>query len=118
MDWVAIRNLHSAGVRFGSHLASHRSADSLSSDELLREAARSRYTLEAGLGVEVTAVAPPFGFCDERTVRTLETCGYRAGFTTRKGIATLDESPLALPRIEVEGGWTLDCFARALGLAG
>jgi peptidoglycan/xylan/chitin deacetylase (PgdA/CDA1 family) len=102
------------GVNFGSHLATHTSADGLSSRELASELARSRAMLEVWSGRSVEALAAPFGVADERLSRLADLCGYRIGFTTEPGVAKLGDTPLRLPRIEVPGDWRLEDFARAL----
>jgi peptidoglycan/xylan/chitin deacetylase (PgdA/CDA1 family)/GT2 family glycosyltransferase len=117
MGWREIERLHAQGVAFGSHLASHRAADGLSGDELLREAALSRGLLERRLGTPVRSVVLPYGVGSERVTRVLAACGYTVAFTTRPGMASLRDAPLTLPRIEVRGDWDLAAFARALDLA-
>jgi len=117
MGWPAIKELHSQGVRFGSHLASHRAASTLPLDALLREAAGSRAVLERQLGCEVASIAPPYGIIDDRLMRCMELSGYRIAFTTEDRVATLfSEHPLFFPRVEVVGGYDLTTFARSIGL--
>jgi hypothetical protein len=41
-------------------------------------------------------------------------CGYRIGYGTHDGVAQLTSDPQHLPRIEVQGGWTLDDFVARL----
>ena len=116
MSWEEIANAQARGILFGSHLASHRMAESLTSEELLLEAARSRATLQARLGDECISVAAPYGSSDERLVRILHEAGYHMGFTTRHGLSSFSDHALSLPRIEVRGDWTLADLATALGL--
>jgi peptidoglycan/xylan/chitin deacetylase (PgdA/CDA1 family) len=114
MDWGEIAGLAAQGIAFGSHLATHRPVDSLSADDLLREAARSKAEIEMRLGQEVTSVAIPHGIYDFRVIPALQLCGYRLGFSTNPRIATLADLPLQIPRIEVRGDWRLGDFAEAL----
>jgi peptidoglycan/xylan/chitin deacetylase (PgdA/CDA1 family) len=102
--------LRREGVHFGSHLASHTAVDCLSSRELAAELARSRATLETWFGHSIQSFAAPFGICDERLSWLARYCGYRIGFTTAHGVATLNEDRYRVPRIEVQGDWSLPRF--------
>jgi peptidoglycan/xylan/chitin deacetylase (PgdA/CDA1 family) len=114
MGWRQILSLSAAGVCFGSHMASHSHMADLSSRDIVREAARSRFALERALDLPSRSIAAPFGEGDERFVRIARRCGYEAAFTTDPGHATLGQDALRLPRIEVIGGWSLDQFAGAV----
>jgi peptidoglycan/xylan/chitin deacetylase (PgdA/CDA1 family) len=118
MNWEEIGRLSAQGVAFGSHLATHRHADSLSSPDLLDEALRSRLVLEKRLGAEVCSMAAPFGGLDERAIRIFHDAGYSICYSTRWGTAALDQHSLNLPRIEIYGGMSLDDFASAVGISG
>jgi peptidoglycan/xylan/chitin deacetylase (PgdA/CDA1 family) len=114
MDWAQIRSLAEAGVHFGSHMATHRHLASLSSREIVLEAARSRAMLEGRLDRTCVSVAAPFGEADDSFARIAAHCGYQVGFTVEPGRAGLGHDLLRLPRIEVQGGWSLAAFAGAL----
>jgi peptidoglycan/xylan/chitin deacetylase (PgdA/CDA1 family) len=114
MDAQTIAGLAAQGVRFGSHLATHRRADGLSTRELADELLRSRAALDRWTGHEPCAVAAPFGMSDERVQRLAVECGYRIGLGTHPGAASLWHEAMHLPRIEVAGGMTLETFAAAL----
>jgi peptidoglycan/xylan/chitin deacetylase (PgdA/CDA1 family)/2-polyprenyl-3-methyl-5-hydroxy-6-metoxy-1,4-benzoquinol methylase len=110
MDARSIARLSAEGVRFGSHLASHRPADGLSTRELAEELLRSRAALGSWLGKPPHSVAAPFGLTDERLRRLAAECGYTTCFSTQPGVASLKADPMNLPRIEVRGDWTIDEF--------
>jgi peptidoglycan/xylan/chitin deacetylase (PgdA/CDA1 family)/trans-aconitate methyltransferase len=114
MDWPQIQALAAAGVRFGSHMASHSHMAELSSREIVLEAARSQAALQRALGAACRSIAAPFGEGDERFVRIARQCGYQSGFTTEPGLAALGQDVLRLPRIEVIGGWSLEAFVEAV----
>ena len=114
MDWPQLQALAAAGVRFGSHMASHSHMAELSSREIVLEAARSRATLQRALGRDCQSIAAPFGEGDDRFVRIARQCGYRSGFTSDPGRAALGQDPLRLPRIEVLGGWSIEAFIEAV----
>jgi peptidoglycan/xylan/chitin deacetylase (PgdA/CDA1 family) len=110
MDAPTIALLASEGVLFGSHLASHRAADGLSTRELADELTRSRAFLRQWLGSSAGSFAAPFGVTDERLRLLAAECGFRTGFNTEPGVAHLTSDPFNLPRIEVRGDLTLEDF--------
>ena len=114
MDWPQIQSLSTAGVRFGSHMASHSHMADLSSREIVLEAARSRAALERALDLPCRSIAAPFGEGDDRFVRIARQCGYEAAFTIDPGHVALGQDALRLPRIEVLDDWSLDTFVGAL----
>lgn len=114
MDWSEIEELAADGVIFGGHLASHTRPDGLSSEALLREAARSRAVLETRLGREVRTVATPHGAWDERISATLDLAGAAVVYTTEPGFVRLGDQPRRLKRIEARGDLGLDAFVASL----
>ena len=114
MDARSIARLSAEGVRFGSHLASHRPADGLSTRDLADELLRSRAMLGKWLRTPPNSFAAPHGVTDERLRRLAAECGYTTGFSTQPGVASLQVDPMNLPRIEVRGEWTLDDFTRRM----
>ncbi len=114
MDAPTIVRLAAEGVSFGSHLASHRGADGLSTLELAEELARSRAMLRQWLDRPADSFAAPFGLTDERLRLLAAECGFRTGFSTEPGVAHLTSDPLNLPRIEIRGDSTLEDFITQL----
>ena len=114
MDWPQIQALAAAGVRFGSHMASHSHMEGLSSRQIALEAARSQAVLERAVGEPCFSIAAPFGESSDRFVRIARSCGYKVGLTVEPGLAGVGNDPLRLPRIEVHGGWSIDAFESAL----
>ncbi|MDG4882682.1 trifunctional glycosyltransferase/class I SAM-dependent methyltransferase/polysaccharide deacetylase [Mesorhizobium sp. WSM4884] len=105
-----VRRLAGEGAFFGSHLATHRAIDGLSSSDLAAELLRSRMFIERWTGRPTAAFAAPFSVTDRRLGRLAKECGYRIGFGGRHGPADLDCDPIDLPRIEVRGDRSLDDF--------
>ncbi|WP_246680237.1 trifunctional glycosyltransferase/class I SAM-dependent methyltransferase/polysaccharide deacetylase [Mesorhizobium sp. 10.2.3] len=110
MDAGTVRRLAAEGAFFGSHLATHRAIDDLSSSDLAAELLRSRMFIERWTGRPTTAFAAPFSVTDRRLGRLAKECGYRIGFGGRHGPADLDCDPIDLPRIEIRGDRSLDDF--------
>jgi peptidoglycan/xylan/chitin deacetylase (PgdA/CDA1 family)/GT2 family glycosyltransferase len=115
MAWDEIETLNAKGIAFGSHLASHRAADCLSTEELLREGAASRFELETRLRSEIRSIAFPFGIHSHRVINTLKMCGYELGVTTNDGVASIRMDSMMLPRVEVMGSDDLAAFAWKIG---
>ncbi len=105
-----VRRLAAEGAFFGSHMATHRAIDGLSSADLAAELLRSRMFIERWTGRPTTAFAAPFSVTDRRLGRLARECGYRVGFGRKHGPADLDSNPIDLPRIEIRGDRSLDDF--------
>lgn len=114
MDAPTLSRLAREGLRIGSHLENHRAVDTLSTRELAEELVRSRIALEKLLGTAPRAFAAPYTVVDARLPHLAAECGYDIGFGRGSGPAWLYGDPLNLPRIEVEGGWSLDRFAEVM----
>ncbi|WJI39067.1 trifunctional glycosyltransferase/class I SAM-dependent methyltransferase/polysaccharide deacetylase [Mesorhizobium opportunistum] len=114
MDAWTVGRLAAEGAFFGSHLATHRAIDGLSSSELAAELLRSRMFIERWTGRPTTAFAAPFSVTDRRLGRLAKECGYRIGFGARSGPADLDCDLIDLPRIEMRGDRSLDDFVAML----
>jgi len=115
MSWKDIRWLQRQGIAFGSHTTSHHPLTSLSAEGVVREGARSRAILERELGVPIGAIAYPYGDFDPTVQHLIGACGYTFGLSCRPGRSTLQDSALALPRIEVTGDDSVQTFAAKLG---
>ncbi len=76
-DWPHLREMADLGWQIGSHGYSHRYLEYLSQDELRRELVYSKAVLEDRLGVEVTALAPPYGRISQRVLEAAVRAGYR-----------------------------------------
>ena len=110
MDAGTVRRLAGEGAFFGSHMATHRAIDGLSSSDLAAELLRSRMFIERWTGRPTTSFAAPFSVTDRRLGRLAKECGYRIGFGGRHGPANFDCDPIDLPRIEIRGDRSLDDF--------
>lgn len=77
LDWDQMKEMQRAGIEFGSHGASHRDLRSLADQDLRRELAGSKKSLEEGLGAEVAAFCYPFGRYDQRVRRAVIEAGYK-----------------------------------------
>jgi peptidoglycan/xylan/chitin deacetylase (PgdA/CDA1 family) len=103
-DWPSARRLEASGFRCGAHGWTHARMTELTTADCRQELAASRRRLEDELGREVLDMAYPHGRYDERTRGLVAEAGYRSACSVRPGLTTLDDDPLALRRVHVEGG--------------
>ena len=102
-----VRELHSQGISFGSHTASHRDLRLLKQDEVENELSGSKKSLEDALGAPVKSFAYPFAFPEAdrgfvtRLAGLLNECGYDCGVTTILGTARPGANRWFLPRLPV-----------------
>lgn len=114
LSWPQIRELQDEGVQFGSNTATYELLTGLTHADVVREAARSRATLERGLGRRVDAIAYPDDQWDHTVAHLIGACGYVYGLTCRPARASLDDPLLALPRIEICGSDDSAAFVHRL----
>jgi peptidoglycan/xylan/chitin deacetylase (PgdA/CDA1 family) len=104
-DWNDLREIHRAGISVQSHGASHRRLSELNDAEVYDELARSKATLERGLGGSVTAFAYAYGDSGIDLAamgKRLAANGYRAGFRYGGGVIRLPPGDrFHLPRLAV-----------------
>lgn len=116
MGWADIRGLSRSGViEVGSHAHTHRSFGKMTERQVLEEARRSRMLLEQEIGKRVSVFAYPFGTYGDFTSVTddlLIRAGYELAFNSMHGAITADAKTGSMPRIKVEGGEPLGCFAQ------
>ncbi len=114
LGWDALRALQDDGVTIGAHSVSHPPMTGLSPREAACEAAESRRVIQQQLGEMVQTFAYPYGDRDETVERIVGACGITLGFTTRSYLMHVNDAPLSLPRIEVQGNDPLTTFVRNL----
>jgi peptidoglycan/xylan/chitin deacetylase (PgdA/CDA1 family) len=109
-----IRALHAAGIEIGSHGATHRALTGLSGDELHREVAGSKDTLERITGAPVTSFCYPYGDFDDHVFEAVRAAGYRAACVIRGDLLPDLSDPFRIKRISVRGTNTRLDFTLAL----
>lgn len=87
LGWEQVREMHAAGIAFGSHTCSHPdSLVHLDDERLGHEVAASKATLEEGLNAPVGTFSYPHDQLDGRVEAAVEAAGYElacAGVGTR-----------------------------------
>jgi peptidoglycan/xylan/chitin deacetylase (PgdA/CDA1 family) len=120
MTWEEVREIHSHGVRIGSHTISHRELKQLDAADVAEEVAGSKQTIEDKLGSPVISFSYPYAFPEtrKRFVRmlreTLERNGYENGVSTIIGTARGQDDRFFLPRLPVNSWDDLPLFRAKL----
>ena len=106
-------------VTIGSHTHSHPFLPSLSREGAKREMIDGLKRIKKMLGTEPEFFAYPYGFkgaADEREVALAQEVGFKAAFTTRKGLLSKKhiDHAWALPRVSINGHYQNMASMRAL----
>jgi peptidoglycan/xylan/chitin deacetylase (PgdA/CDA1 family) len=107
LTWSEVRELHRAGIEFGSHTVTHPQLRSEKLDSVRREVRDSKGTIEQTLGGAVTSFAYPYAFPETDTgfrkdLRDiLEESGYENGVCTTIGRATASGDRYFMKRLPV-----------------
>jgi peptidoglycan/xylan/chitin deacetylase (PgdA/CDA1 family) len=120
MDWEQAAELMRQRISFGSHGATHRLLDTLAAEDVVDEVTRSRAVLLGRLGpAAVTSFCYPNGNWSPLVADTVRAHGFRAAFSTARGVVQAGDNRYALRRINVheDGMGTAPLFlARIVGL--
>jgi len=103
LNWDLIREMLDSGlVEFHSHTQNHLKCHHLSEDDLSAELTLSKQTIEEKLDRTCDFLCWPMGRYNELTVRTAKDTGYKALFTTDRGVVKQKSDPFAIRRIAVK----------------
>ena len=95
MSASRVRELHRAGVDFGSHGLSHQRLAQIDPDLARQEVSDSRHRLEAVLGAPVRHFCYPYGSYDEAVVGMVAEAGYLQRHHLRSGGGVSGPGPAA-----------------------
>ncbi|GAA2093399.1 polysaccharide deacetylase family protein [Actinomadura alba] len=113
LSWGQVREAAAHGVEVGAHGHSHPQLDQLPGPPLYDELTRSRGLLEDDLSVPVQAMAYPYGYSSARVRRAALHTGYRRACAVANEVAEpARHDRLALPRLTIRAGTTLERFGR------
>jgi peptidoglycan/xylan/chitin deacetylase (PgdA/CDA1 family) len=111
LTWSQVRDLHRAGVEFGSHTVTHPQLSELPDAEVERELRDSKTEIEDRTGTPVVSFAYPYAFPGHRggfkrnLDRLLAQAGYQTGVCTTVGTSTSRSHRFFLERLPIN---TLD----------
>lgn len=113
LGWEMIEEMKESGlVSFYSHTATHRSADQIGGEELRRELASSKASIEKRLGASCRYLCWPKGRYTKEGIDEAKAAGYTALFTTKPGVLKKGEDPFEIKRIVIKD--SADWFKRRL----
>jgi len=108
MNWDMIKEMQKSGlIEFYSHTMSHRKCAELSGDELIKELKDSKRIIEENLNTPCPYLCWPKGSHKEDSIEAAKEAGYKALFTTKRGIVKKGSDRFSIERIVVKNniGW-------------
>jgi peptidoglycan/xylan/chitin deacetylase (PgdA/CDA1 family) len=112
ITWEQAREMHKAGMQFGSHAHEHIPLTPLQNGEVREQLQKSKAMIEDQLGASVTSMSAPFGFLNGRVVSTALEIGYEVICGSTPKMARPGES--TVPRIAVMHATTPAKFEQLL----
>ena len=120
LTWAEVKELHRAGIEFGSHTVHHPKLIDLSWPEIQSEIQDSKAQIEAGLGGRVRTFAYPYAFPQtrrdfvDRFKDLLMAAGYQTCVTTQIGRHLPGSDPLQIRRLPVNSSDDAQLFQAKL----
>jgi peptidoglycan/xylan/chitin deacetylase (PgdA/CDA1 family) len=121
-DWIGtrrgfssaskLRRLAQAGFEIGSHSKTHAFLSQLDDASLMRELVDSKRALEDMLGVPVHHLSCPGGRWNGKVASLAADVGYETVSTSRPGVNTDRDSPLAVKRCPIRSDTSQAAFER------
>lgn len=107
LTWSEIRELHAAGLEFGSHTVTHPQLRTLRMSDVGKEVRQSKDDIQEKLGTHIQSFSYPYAFpetdlpfkAELRSV--LKAAGYQIGVTTIIGTADHMSDPFFLERLPI-----------------
>jgi peptidoglycan/xylan/chitin deacetylase (PgdA/CDA1 family) len=114
VTWDEVRQMHAAGIEFGSHTATHPILSNVNEAQLHHEVSSSKKSIEENIGEAVLSFAYPAGRrsrFNDAARQVVAQCGYRYAVAYDEGLVTEARfDRYALPRIHVEREQSLSLF--------
>jgi peptidoglycan/xylan/chitin deacetylase (PgdA/CDA1 family) len=114
MNWVEIRELHHAGIEFGSHSLTHPRLTRISLAAAEQEIRNSRDALEDRLGIKAQSFAYPYGGWSPAVEKLAEQAGYGLACSMLPGNLQKPRRRFRLKRIPVSESVSMPQFKRTL----
>ncbi|MCB0193164.1 MAG: polysaccharide deacetylase family protein [Anaerolineae bacterium] len=103
LSWDMVREMHQAGMEFGSHSHTHPDLRNRDVEFLLREIVTSKELIEQNIGEKIRAFAYPSGMYDETATRVVKSAGFWAAVTTQWGGHQSYDQRFTMPRVRIRG---------------
>lgn len=118
LSWDMVKEMHKAGMEFGSHSYSHPDMSGKDVDFQVFEVLASKEAIEERTGEPVRFFAYPSGRYDALTIRVLESAHFWGAVTTQWGADQSYSDRFEMSRVRVRGNDTVDDLAEKLRLFG
>lgn len=109
-----LREMNKYGIEIGSHTQHHLNLRTLNQAELVAEIAQSRTILQNIFHCHVLSFCYPSGKHSPAVVAEVKQAGYLDAVTVQPAKASSMDNIYLLPRVRVDGGESLKCFAASL----
>jgi peptidoglycan/xylan/chitin deacetylase (PgdA/CDA1 family) len=114
VTWDMVKEMHQAGMEFGSHSYRHSDLSGRDADFLIYEILGSKEAIEERIGEPVRFFSYPAGRYDALTMRIVESANFWAAVTTQWGGEHTYADRFELLRLRVRGNDTVDDLALKL----
>lgn len=114
VNWQQVTRLHEAGWDIMSHTRTHPYLPLHSAYEQSEELTGSKNAIDRHFTSKVYAMAYPYGFRSEETVKLVSQSGYSYAFTFDEGWTEASQNPYLLKRLFISGKDDLAVFRRKL----
>ncbi|RYD06382.1 hypothetical protein N752_04260 [Desulforamulus aquiferis] len=116
MTWRQLESIQSDGIEIASHTKTHPYLTSLTKENQEIEILNSKRKLEQILNNRVISFSYPYGSYNQEVKERVKHAGYSTAVTVVPGIASSEDDPLLIPRINVYGGISQNSLESILSL--
>ncbi|GAB4421055.1 MAG: hypothetical protein Fur0044_18290 [Anaerolineae bacterium] len=116
LSWDMVKEMHQAGMEFGSHSYRHSDLSGRDVDFLVYEILGSKEAIEERIGEPVRFFCYPSGRYDGLTIKVLESANFWGAVTTQWGVEQSFNSRFELKRLRMRGNDTAETLAAKLAL--
>jgi len=114
LSWAQVREMHRAGMQFGSHSYSHPDLRGQSAEYLVWQIVGSQEAIEQRIQEPVRFFSYPSGRYDPSVIDVLHSAHFWGAVTTLQGMEQSSLHPFELRRIRIRGDETMLSFAAKL----
>jgi peptidoglycan/xylan/chitin deacetylase (PgdA/CDA1 family) len=117
ITWEMVKEMHQAGMEFGSHSYRHSDLSDRGVDFLVYEILGSKEAIEERIGEPVRFFSYPAGRYDDLTIKVVDSAHFWGAVTTQWGATQSFDDRLEMSRIRVRGNDAVEDLAEKLLLA-
>jgi peptidoglycan/xylan/chitin deacetylase (PgdA/CDA1 family) len=114
LSWDMVKEMHQAGMEFGSHSYRHSDLSGRDVDFLVYEILGSKEAIEERIGEPVRFFCYPSGRYDDLTIKVLKSANFWGAVTTQWGLEQSFNDRFELKRIRIRGNDTAQDLATKL----